>query len=327
MFYEKRKKKCWVCGSNKIHKKGKRGGKQRFQCAECHANFTIKNDGVKYHNQFIWFKKWIMERQVYSTLVRDSKMSQSSLQNLFKFYLNKVPTISVKNKLKVHLLIDGSYFANGLCLILYYDHDIRFVQLYRETNQEKFSEIKEDLENLKKLGVQVYSFTCDGHKAILKAIKVVYPEAKVQRCLVHIKRQVGNYLSQNPKHPINRELLRIISRITWLKTAQESNLWLIEFDYWYNENKDYINQKTYNEASDRLWFTHRNLHLAVSLIINAIPNMFCYIDDPEIPNTTNRIESYFPHLKSKLAPHRGLRNKKKKNFIKWYLYFKNKENK
>ena len=126
-------------------------------------------------------------------------MSQSSIQRLFNQYLKSAPTVAIRSKTKVHLLIDGSYFANGLCLILYYDHDIRYVQLYRETNQEKYKEIKEDLENLKKLGVDVYSVTCDGHKAILKAVRKVFPQAIVQRCLVHIKRQTRSYLSSQPK--------------------------------------------------------------------------------------------------------------------------------
>jgi len=67
-------------------------------------------------------------------------------------------------------------------LILYYDYDIQYVQLYRETNKEKLKEIKEDLQNLKRLGVDVYSVTCDGHSAILKAVAKVYPNAVVQRC-------------------------------------------------------------------------------------------------------------------------------------------------
>ncbi|MBX2932281.1 MAG: hypothetical protein KF781_10080 [Chitinophagaceae bacterium] len=74
-----------------------------------------------------------------------------------------------------------------------------------------------------------------------------------------------------------------------------------------------------------MWYTHKKLHAACTLIINAIPDMFAYLNDEEIPNTTNRLESYFTHLKEKLTPHRGLRFEAKKNFIKWYLYFKNKE--
>lgn len=317
------KKKCRVCGSNRIHKKGKRLGKQRFQCYECKASFTIKNPGSRRSNSFIWFEKWIMERQVYHTLARDSKTSQSSIQRLFNQYLASAPIIEIRSKTKVHLLIDGSYFSNGLCLILYYDYDIRYVQLYRETSKEKFKEIKEDLENLKKLGVDIYSVTCDGHKSILKAVRKSFPNALIQRCLVHIKRQVKNYLSEHPKHGINQELLAISRQVTQLKTIEQSNLWLLKFKKWYDTNEVYINEQTYNPESKRFWFTHKSLHLSTILIINAIPNMFFYLDDPDIPYTTNRLESYFTHLKEKLTLHRGLRFTAKKNFIKWYLYFKN----
>lgn len=325
MFYEKKGKKCNVCGSNKLHKDGKRNGKQRYQCSECYANFTIKNTSVKKSNQFIWFKKWVMERQVYSTLVRDSKMSQKTLQRLFNEYLKSYPVIEIKSKSKVHLLVDGSYFPNGLCLILYYDYDINYVQFYRETTQEKYKEIKEDLENLQKLGVDVYSVTCDGHKAILKAIKKVYPDAIIQRCLVHVKRQTRNYLSEKPKHPINQQLLSLSKQITSIKTIEKSNEWLLNFKLWYEQNKDFINEKTFNQDSKRFWFTHKNLHLATTLIIKAIPNMFCFLDDNEIPYCTNKIEGFFAHLKGKLAPHHGLRFNAKRNFIKWYLYFKNQD--
>lgn len=312
-----------ICGSSNTHRKGKQEGKQRYQCQDCGAYFSFKNPKTKQCNQFVWFEKWIMERQVYKTLIRDSKMSQSSLQRLFNTYLSSAPILRIKSKTKVHLLIDATYFSNGLCLILYYDHDIRYVQLYRETDKEKLREIKEDLENLKNLGVEIESITCDGHKSILKAIQKVFPEVTVQRCLVHIKRQVKNYLSSKPKHLISKELLQLSKEITFIKTIEQSNDWLLRFKEWYDRNFDYINQKTINEDTQREWFTHKNLHLATSLIINAIPNMFSFLDNPEIPYTTNRLESYFAHLKEKLTLHRGLRFTAKKNFIKWYLYFKN----
>jgi hypothetical protein len=264
-----------------------------------------------------------MERQVYATLVRDSGMSQSSLQNLFRNYLQTAPVVEIKKKEKVHLLIDGSYFPNGLCLILYFDHDTRYVQLYRETNKEKLRDIKEDLLNLKRLGVNIYSITCDGHKSILRAIEKALPEVIVQRCLVHIKRQVKNYLSDNPKHSVSRELLGLSREIPHIKSIEQSNLWLLKFSHWYDANYSYINEKSINESTGRDWFTHKNLHLATSLVMNAIPNMFNYLDDPEIPRTTNRLESYFSHLKDKLTLHRGLRLTAKKNFIKWYIHFKN----
>ena len=264
-----------------------------------------------------------MERQVYKHLVRDSGMSQSKLQNLFKNYLLSAPAVVIKSKKNVHLLIDGTYFSNGLCLVLYYDHDIRYVQLYRHSNQEKYKEIKEDLENLKRLDVAVYSVTCDGHKAILKAVKKVYPNAVIQRCLVHIKRQVKTYTSEQPKLLQAKELLKISRQITTIKTQEQCSLWLLKFYNWYHQNETFINEQSRSEQTGRMWYTHKKLHTACSLIINAIPNMFCYLNDDQIPYTTNRLESYFTHLKEKLTLHRGLKFEARKNFIKWYLHLKN----
>lgn len=174
----------------------------------------LSNKSVSEANQFVWFRKWVMERQVYKFLVRDSKMSQSSIQRLFNKYLADPPQNIVRSKSNVHLLIDGTYFSNGLCLILYYDKDLQFVQLYRTSNKEKFREIKEDLENLKKLGVHIYSVTCDGHKAILKSVQKVYPNAVIQRCVVHVKRQSGSWLGKYSKLIQSRELLRFIRPVT-----------------------------------------------------------------------------------------------------------------
>jgi hypothetical protein len=304
-------------------KRGLQNGKQRYFCKQCNFSFLNIRDDVKANNEFIWFKKWIIERQIYKYLVRDSGYSQSKIQRIFHHYLKTVPVVEIRSKSKVHLLIDGSYFSNGLCLVLYFDHDLKYVQLYRETDQERFTEIKEDLLNLKKLGVDVYSVTCDGHKAILKSVQKVFPNAIIQRCLVHIKRQVRNYLSSRPKLEQSASLLKLSNQITSIKTIEDSGKWLVSFYNWHLQNSDFINQQTQSDNTGRYWYTHKNLHAAFSLIENAIPNMFNYLDDNEIPYTTNRIENYFTHLKDKLSVHRGLRFEAKKNFIKWYLYMKN----
>lgn len=318
-------KKCPVCEGIKTIKKGKRNGKQRYHCVDCFHNFSGGNSGVSSSNQFVWFRKWIMERAVYKNLVRDSGMSQRTLQRLFDSYLSKAPQNVIRSKRNVHLLIDGTYFSNGLCLVLYYDYDIRYVQLYRYSNKEKYKEIKEDLENIKKMGVSVYSITCDGHKSILKAVKKVYPNAEVQRCVVHVKRQAGSWLGQFPKLEISQELLKFSNGITSLDTPEKVNDWLVRFHKWYAQNSNFINAQSLNNNTGRMWYTHKHLHAACTHIINAIPHLFTYINDPEIPKTTNALESYFTHLKEKLTLHRGLKLERVKNFIKWYLHLKNKQ--
>jgi hypothetical protein len=62
----------------------------------------------------------------------------------------------------------------------------------------------------------------------------------------------------------------------------------------------------------------------MTLIHKALQYLLRYLNDPEIPSSTNRIEGFFGHLKDKLRLHRGLSKQAKKSFIKWYLYFTNK---
>ena len=216
--------------------------------------FTRRNPKVALANQFIWFEKWIIERQVYKYLVRESGLSQSSIQRLFKHYLSQAPEVAIKSKEQAHLLIDATYFPNDLCLVLYYDHDIRYTQLYRITNGERYEQMREDLQNLKVLGVDIASITCDGHKALLKAIRKVYPDTLIQRCLIHIKRQSGTWLTPHPKTPAAYDLLGLSKRITTLKSYDQSNEWLIDFHHWYELYKSYINEKTFNQATGRYWY-------------------------------------------------------------------------
>lgn len=251
------------------------------------------------------------------------QISNRSISRLFKKFLEQAPQIPVKSKTQVHLLIDGTYLPNGLCLILYYDHDIRYIQLYRTSSQEKFREIYQDLKALKALGVEIYSVTCDGHKSILKAVKKAYPNAVIQRCVIHVKRQCRAYLSRRPKLEASKELLFISNQITAIKTHEQCSLWLLQLHQWHQSYKNELLEESFNLSKTEYWYTHKALHQTYTLIINALPHLFTYLNDPQIPATTNRLESFFKHLKEKLLLHSGLRLEAKRNFIKWYLHFKN----
>ncbi len=82
-------------------------------------------------------------------------------------------------------------------------------------------------------------------------------------------------------------------------------------------------EESINQTTMKAWYTNKGLHQAYTLLFNALPNLFCYLNDIEIPKTTNRLECYFRHLKEKLLLHSGLRYEAKRKFVKWYLHFKN----
>ena len=146
--------------------------------------------------------------------------------------------------------MDATYFQK-FCLVCYQDDYDGYTQLIRFTDKEDYFEMKEDLENLIKLGIQIESVTTDGHKSILKAIKNAIPDAKVQRCLVHIQRMCLIWLTRYPKHIAGQELRRIVLMLLKIKTENDKTYWIQEFNHWFERHKAYINEKTFNLESNR----------------------------------------------------------------------------
>ena len=181
-----RKYRCWVCDSLDVIKWGVRNGKQRFKCKECGALNTRTNQGVSRSNRFIWFREWIIGKQTFSQLSVKSGYSERSLKRYFYAYLSNYPTWKIRSSEKVNLLIDGTYFNNKVCLVLYRDNNVKATLIYRLTNGEWFDEIMEDLQNLLYLGVQIESVTCDGLSNTIKTVRKVSPNTIIQRCTVHI---------------------------------------------------------------------------------------------------------------------------------------------
>lgn len=108
-----------------------------------------------------------------------------------------------------------------------------------------------------------------------------------------------------------------------IKTENDRLFWVNELDSWYKRHQNYLAEKTYNEQTGRYWYTHKLVRRSYFSIKRALPNMFHYLQNPNIPNTTNGIEGYFSHLKNHLDLHRGLTIKNRINFIKWYVFFSN----
>jgi hypothetical protein len=271
----------------------------------------------------VWFKLWITGRQTFKQLESRSGYSERTLKRYFYAELSEAPMFRVRSSERVHLLVDGSYFSGNLCLIVYRDHTIKYTQLYRLTDGEWYEEIKEDLDNLLALGVQIESITCDGHKALLKALRKSCPEVMVQRCLVHIQRMCRIWLTMRPRSPAGLELRSIVGQLHRIKDYEQRDCWLVSLVRWHQEYEAYLNEKSFSVQSGRYWYKHKMVRRSFNVVRRALPHMFHYLDNPSIPKSTNALESFFGHLKTHITLHRGLSKEHRKNFIKWYLYFRN----
>lgn len=273
----------------------------------------------------VWFEKWLLERRTLRGLEKESGFHRKGLQRLFKKLLACGPLIAIRSKRKSHFIIDATYFSQRRCLLIYRDQGLHYTQLYRFSDKERYREIKQDLRNLKNLGVDIESVTCDGRRAIIKAVKEIYPDAIIQRCYVHVQRMVRIWLTQRPKLEASKKLRILAGLLHHIKNPIEKQMWLIAVSGWYQHYQIIINQKVFNPYSGRWWYKHKKLRQSASMVMNALPDLFHHLDNPSIPGTTNPLESFFGHLKGHLNVHRGFSYQQKMNYIKWYLYLKNRQ--
>lgn len=284
--------------------------------------YTNSNKAVSEANRFVWFEDWVIGRQTFPQLSLNSGYSQRTLKRYFYKYLSDAPVFTVRPSEKVNLLIDATYFSNNLCLVLYRDNTIKYTQLYRLTDGEWYEEIKEDLTNLLSMGVQIESITCDGHKALLKAVRKACKHVIIQRCLVHIQRMCRIWLTMRPKSQAAVELRSIVNKLHSISTYQQRDIWLAALVRWYSAHEDFLKEKNYSQTGN-YWYKHKMLRRSFTVIRRALPDMFHYLDNNKIPKSTNGLESFFGHLKSHITVHRGLSKQHRRNFIKWYLYLRN----
>ena len=324
---KKRKERCPHCGYLDVIKWGRQSGHQRFKCKNCGSVFTFRRKDVSRKNRFVWFEWWILGKQTIEQISELSGYSTRQLSRWFDEYLEKYPTWTIRSHDKVNLLIDGTWFPNKLCLVLYRDESVKNTLFYRLTDDEWEEEIAEDLRNIQSLGVEIESVTSDGGKNIIKAVKTACPNALRQRCLAHIQRECLTWLTRHPRSEAGRELRKIVCLISRIETRNDMLYWKGMLSSWHVMYHDYINMVSTKEDSNREWFTHKMVRKAYVHLIGALPNMFVFIEHPQVPKTTNALESFFGHLKGNLSLHRGLSKKHFQNYVKWFLFFRQKASK
>ena len=253
--------------------------------------------------------------------IADKKgLTIQTIRALFKNYLDNPPIPQIKSNNNCHLIIDGTYTSN-FCVLNYLDNDLKYLQYYSIVKRENSREYITDLRLLKQSGLNIVSITSDGQKGLIKAINIVFPNIVHQRCVIHIQRMSLAYLTRFPKTEAGIVLRHWVRKLHKIDSYEKRNFWIMQFERWLKKYDSFLKEKS-ESFSGRKWYIHRSLRRTRSLIKNALPNMFHYLDNSEIPKSTNGLESRFSYFKNNLNIHRGLTNQNRRNFIFWYNYFK-----
>ena len=302
-----------------------RSGSLRFKCEPCGQTFTPQKK-IQNHRYQALFRKWVLTGTTLDILkqLKGSFVSERTLKRYFHKFLKQSPQPKpLKSRQTIYLKIDGTYFGRWGCLlvfkertnIIYWDFVVR----------ENYFNYALNLGRIKELGYDILGVTSDWHGSLVSAVKAVFPDVPHQRCLVHTQRLCQSLLTRKPETEAGQNLLELVSFLNSIKTASERSVWIAWLRRFEKRYGDFIRQRTYGvnkEGKKGWWFTHRNLRRSFMTLKTSLPNLFIYLDNPNIEKDTNGLESEFSHLEDKLGNRRGLSRRTRINYLKWYCYLK-----
>jgi hypothetical protein len=308
------------CKSPKVKLNGKSPeGKQRYLCLHCGKTYLWKLSKPLEARRYNWFRLWITEGYNVRQITMIKKISRATLQRVIHYWLKQAPVeraIAPKNV--KYLIFDGTYLRRPRGIYAAMNSETHRIIKADPNMCETGKELLGFYTQLSESGLHPKSATIDGNIQQSIYLRKVWPEIKLQRCIVHVQRQGLSWLRKKPKRTESRELREIFLKLTDVHNKQDAIDFTKAVHAW---EKRFGGSIARSENRGKVF---SDLMRARSMLLKALPDLFHYLDDPKIPRTTNALEGYFSRLKEHYRLHRGLTRTNRNNYFIWYFYLKSK---
>ena len=165
----------------------------------------------------------------------------------------------------------------------------------------------------------------DGGTGFQKALKKVWPKAKLQRCLFHAFQQVKRYTTIRPKTIAGCELYGIARDLLTIHTQDHAMKWVQNVMSWKVRHRVFLSEITVDE-NGTIRPKHERLIKAENSLVKLINKrcLFTYLDASltcTCPATNNRIEGGVnAQLRTMLRNHRGMSIERRIKAVFWWCY-------
>jgi transposase-like protein len=247
-------------------------------------------------------------------LVKHSGHSRATVQRILEYWLDHPPASNRKKIDARYLIFDGTFLYRRRGMYVVMDGVSHRVLYGAYGINEGPRDLLLFCRALKDQGLEPKSATMDGNPYIFRTVQQLWPKIIIQRCLVHVERQGLSWCRQHPKRTDAQHLRRIFLMVLHIHSQNERQEFQRRLDQWNNRYGQHL-----AHTPSRGWVM-TDLQRAHSMIINALPYMFSYLDDEKIPRSTNALEGYFSRLKLRYRQHRGLSTRHRLNYFRWYFH-------
>lgn len=320
---------CGVCASVLVKNGRTAAGTQRWRCPSCGASSVRKRPDLSRRHDLDAFVGWLLSKA--SQAETDATATGRSFRRRIGWCWDITPMLPVTGEVFDEIQLDGFNLRTGWCLLVAsVDAKPVAFQWAGSENQAAWSAL------LAQLPAPMV-IVSDGASGLKGALAEHWPDTRVQRCLVHVQRNVRKYVTSRAKTPAGRALWGLALKLTKVKTLDGMNAWILLLSRWEAQFLPLTKQRTYASSGVALpswarlgqkwWFTHQRLrsgHQVLARLVTA-GHLFTFLDPAldgiKIASTTNQIEGGINSpMRDLLKRHRGLSEHHQKRALEWWLY-------
>jgi transposase-like protein len=250
-------------------------------------------------------------------LCKLSGYSAYKINGIKNYWLGQFPEEIIDYSKIQYMIYDATYFHKDGCLLNLMSASDQKIVAHTYVQKESFKDAYPWFINLRRQGLNPVFITTDGERSVIRAMKLVWPGAKLQRCLYHLQHEGMRWLRTYPKTEAGKELRTILSKLSRIKTTQERDVFIQTYTNWVNKYERFV------LSLPRADVAAKDLCRAMVLMRNALPDMFHYLTNSNVHSTTNALEGYHSRLKADYRRHRGLTKEHRVQYIRWYCYYHN----
>lgn len=229
-------RKCPACGEAGVKKNGKtRKGVTRYRCTHCGASHCQTRPDISRKAQLDKFTQWIIGKLSISEVTSQSRMTWSRQND---WCCRVEPTIPVTGQVYDEIQVDGTYLPYEWCLLTAMSRGK--VLAWQWCNRENKSAYRA---LFKCLPLPLRAIT-DEQRGALSAVAAEWPDARIQRCLVHIKRNIRVLTTSKPRIPAHKALLGLAKQLVKIRTLDKLQ-WVILLQQFHNQWGEWLKEKTH----------------------------------------------------------------------------------
>lgn len=306
-------------------------GRQRWYCAPCRSSsVTTYNSNVRKEKQLDEFVCWLTDTIPLRALVSSPKTFTRHHQWCWNIH----PIWEYTGECYEQVMIDAKHLPyKWWALIARTPKHILGYQFAGSENTQSYQSL------LCRFPAPDIVIT-DGAKGSLKAIRELCPTSHIQRCLVHIQRNILQVTTHKPRLEQHRILKHLAHDLLDISTPAQALEWIGKFEMFNHQYKDWLEEKTYRSNvpieniprfarhNKKWWYTHNPTRSLVKALGKHVTQgtLFTFLN-PNIPSPTPRLRdtnilegATNKAIDQLLNAHRGLSEYHMLSMIDWYLY-------